>query len=341
MIITLFFLFLMLLMFVIFQTKNHLINNVIFSVILITLALFAGLRGPDHDRDYSIYLYYWQINEADVEESFILIRDLLKNTFSLPFISLIIFYAILGVTTKIIGIKKITSFFYLSTLLYFSHYYLLHELTQIRVGAAAGFFLISLIYLYDSNAKYFFIWVGIACFFHYSAFIALPLWFLRKDSGSMTIYAFLIPAGYIFHFAGGDFFSNIPIPYIQDKIEIYQKLQDLGIGDADKINVFNYMFLSKIVLFYIILFNAKKIYVYNKYVYLLLKIYAISLAVFPAFAVIPASAFRIQEFLGVVEIILIPLLVYLFRVRVFGYISVISISLGFLLLNIYYNKLIR
>ena len=300
----------------------------------------AGFRDSTVDRDYHVYLFYWQLRQVNVEISFVILKNFLKNYLNLPFATLLITYAILGVTTKLIGIKRISPFFYLSCLVYFSHYYLLHELTQIRAGVATGFFLISLYYLYERNAKCFIFFILCAGFFHYSAFIALPLWFIRKDAKNIYIYTLLIPIGYILHFTGGDVFSSIPIPYIQDKAEVYQQLQDLSIGDADKINVFNYMFLSKIGILLILLLNAKKIYLHNKYIYLLLKIYAISLAAFPGLSAVPASAFRVQEFLGIVEIILVPMIVYLFRMRIIGYLVVIIIALGYLMLNLYYNKLI-
>lgn len=340
MITELLFFFSILLLFVVFQTKNVLINKVIFFCLILSLIILAGFRDSTVDRDYHVYLFYWQLRQVDVEISFVILKNFLKNYLNLPFATLLITYAILGVTTKLIGIKRISPFFYLSCLVYFSHYYLLHELTQIRAGVATGFFLIALYYLYERKAEYFIFFVICAGFFHYSAFIALPLWFIRKDSKNIYIYTLLIPIGYILHFIGGNVFSHIPIPYIQEKAEVYQKLQDLSIGDADKINVFNYMFLSKIAILLVLLFNAKKIYLQNQYIYLLLKIYAISLAAFPGLSAVPASAFRVQEFLGVVEIILIPMIVYLFRVRFIGYLVVVLIAVGYLMLNLFYNKLI-
>lgn len=332
--------FSILLIFVTFQTKNVLINRVIVFCMAVGLILMAGLREGNVDRDYRVYKLYWQMRELDVEVSFNMLKSFFKNYLHFPFISIIITYAVMGVTTKLIGIKKTSSFFYLSLLVYFSHYFLLHELTQIRVGVATGFFLIALYYLFERKASYYFFFIICAAFFHYSAFIAFPLWFLTKSSRSIYKFALLIPIGYVIHFIGGDTLSAIPIPYIQERMEVYQQMQDLALNNEDKINVFNYMFLSKVAIFVVLLFTAKKIEVHNKYVYLLLKIYAISLAAFPALSAMPASAFRIQEFLGVVEIILIPMIVYLFRVRFLGYLAVIIIALGYLMLNLFYSKLI-
>lgn len=332
--------FSILLIFVTFQTKNVLINRIIVFCLAVALILMAGFREPNVDRDYKVYYFYWQTREVDVEVSFKVLKSFFKNYLHFPFISILITYAILGVTTKLIGIIKTSSFFYLSCLIYFSHYFLLHELTQIRVGVATGFFLIALYYLFERKATYYFFFIFCAAFFHYAAFIAFPLWFLTKSSKNIYKYALLITIGYAIHFVGGESLSAIPIPYIQERMEIYQQMQDLALNDEDKINVFNYMFLSKIAIFAVLLFTAKKIEIHNKYVYLLLKIYAISLAAFPALSAMPASAFRIQEFLGVVEIILIPMIVYLFRVRFIGYLAVILIAIGYLMLNLFYSKLI-
>lgn len=323
-----------------FQTKNILINRVIVFCMAVGLILIAGLRESNVDRDYAVYKYYWQRRDLDVEISFKMLKNFFKNYLHFPFVYIIFTYAVMGVSTKLVGIRKISSFFYLSVLVYLSHYYLLHELTQIRVGVATGFFLIALYYLFERKANYYFFFIVCAAFFHYSAVIAFPLWFMTKNSKNIYKYALLIPIGYIIYFVGGESFSAIPIPYIQERMEVYQKMQDLALNDEDKINVFNYMFLSKIAIFMLLLFTAKKIEFHNKYIYLLLKIYAISLAAFPALSAMPASAFRIQEFLGVVEIVLIPMIVHLFRVRFLGYLAVILIALGYLMLNLFYSKLI-
>lgn len=340
MITTLLFSFLVILFFVIFSTENKLINKLIFFIILLLLILVAGLRPKDVDKDYDTYLRYWQNSFNEVEISFVILRVYIKDVLRQPFSVLIFCYSVIGVISKLIGIKKLSSYFYLSCLMYLSHYFLLHELTQIRVGVAAGFFLISLYYLAERNLWKFIIFVAIASFFHYSAFLAFPLWFVYNRKDKMGIFALLVPIGYLIYFLGSDIIVNLPIPYIQDKIKIYKELTEIGINGADKINVYNYVYIVRILVFYVLLNFSDKISPYNKYIYLLLKIYAISLFAFTALASIPSFAFRISELLGVVEIIIFPCLIYVFRNKNMGAFVVVIMSLTFLLFDLFYSKLI-
>lgn len=104
---------------------------------------------------------------------------------------------------------------------------------------------------------------------------------------------------------------SIPIPDIQDKLDMYNSLQGSGIEWMDKINVFNLVFLVKVLIFYIMLWKYDLLKLRNEYFPILLKIYCLSLFVFPAFSFFPVAAFRMSEYYGVVEIIFFPLLIYI------------------------------
>ena len=47
----------------------------------------------------------------------------------------------------------------------------------------------------------------------------------------------------------------LPIPYIEEKMEIYRSLQEQGLWD--EINVFNLVFLVKIVITYFLLWKCE------------------------------------------------------------------------------------
>lgn len=334
--------FLLSLLLLIFPTRIRNINKITSFVIVVVLVLYAGLREGKKFNDYALYVLAWnRLTYADnqIEISFIFIRNLLRDNLGLTSISIFVFYAFFGVVTKAVAIKKISNFFYLSILVYISHFFILHELTQIRAGVAAGLVLLAIIPLYSRNLKLFLILMFIGTLFHYSAVIILPLWFLRANSKVKFLY-FLVPVGFVLYFVGFNFIQNIPIPYIQKKLDAYQELSRQGVAGYDTINVFNIVFLVKIALFYFIMMKRDEISRHNKYFYLLLRIEAISLAALPALALIPAIAYRVHEFLGIVEIVLFPLMVYAFRIKYVGYIVVIAFALALFYINIFYNQLI-
>lgn len=323
-------------------SKIKSINRITSSVLVLILIAFAGFRDGKKFNDYGMYVQAWNrldYSANQIEISYIFIRNLLRDNFEFSYISIFVLYAILGVTSKVIAIRNMTNLFYLSILMYVSHFYILHELTQIRAGVAAGFILLAIKPLYDRNFKYFVLFVAIATFFHYSAILILTLWLLKNNSKIKILY-FIVPAGYILYFVGFNFIQNIPIPYFQTKLEAYQELSRKGVGGYDTINVFNAFYLVKVAIFYLILINHNKIAPYNKYFYLLVKIEGIALCALPSLSLIPAIAYRVHELFGIVELILFPLVIYIFKVRIVGYCFAIALALIFLCVNVFYNQLI-
>ena len=342
MISTLFLIFVIIVFLIIFRTSYKTIQNIAILFLIVVLILVAGLRPNNVTNDYSIYLFYWYDKsiEGIVEMSFVHIKYILKNVLNLSPVYLFLVYAILGVSSKIYAIRLLSTNIFLCILIYFCHFYILHELTQIRVGVATGFFLIGVYYLEKRNLWKFLFAIGLATFFHYSAFVAFPLWFVYNNENKLKYYLLLVPLGYIIYYLGGSLIVNIPIPYIQQKIRIYELLTEQNSNKEGELNLFSAIYLFRIVIFFILYFFRQKIVVHQKYIYLLLKIYAISLFSFTALATIPSFSFRIQQLFGVVEILLISSIVYIFNNKYFGNLSVIIIALIFLLINVYINKLV-
>lgn len=328
----------------IIEPKNKIINTVIAVIICIILILVAGLREKNVANDYFVYYNFWITGniEGTVEYSLILIKSFIKNELDLTFTFFLVFYAVLGVTFKVIGIRKLSPLFYGSILIYLSHYYLLHEITQVRIGVATGFILISYHYLCKKDYVWFFAFMAIAIFFHQSSSMALILILVSNTKRNLVSYLLLLPIGYLLYFSNSYFNLTIPIPYFQSKIEVYKEATEAGFIKDSKINVFNILFLLKIIILYTLVYFKDKISESLQSFYFLIKVYCISLFTFLFFSDIPVFAFRIQELFGVVDIILIPSLIFIFseKFKWTGKLVVWCLALGFLLINIYYNKLI-
>lgn len=328
----------------IINVKDKNVTNFIFIICGLILILIAGLRDKGLDNDYFIYRGYWMTNNLQdtVENSFIIIRNFLRNNIGLKFQSLLIFYAIIGVSLKLLAIRKLSPLIWGSLLIYFSHYFMLHEFTQIRIGAATGFLLIALWYLADKKYIYFYIFAFIAIFFHQSCFFIIFFPLFSNTDKNLKIFYLIIPFGYLLYFFNTYLNISIPIPYLQDRVDIYEEATKSGFLKDEKTNVFNVLFLLRIFLIYIILLFSKKISEHFSNVYLLAKIYVLSLFVFLFFSKIPVFAFRTQELLGVVEIILIPSLIFIFpkKFKYLGLMAVWFIALIFFLMDIFYVKLL-
>ena len=338
MITSVFFVFALVMLTSFFPIKVRGIRNFLLLAFTVWLFLLAGLRDDNVAADYSVYMSFWNLRELQgiVEVSFIWIRDFLKYKLDLQPIYLFVVYAVLGVSSKIYAISKTSAFPFLSVLIYISHYFILHELVQVRIGVAAGFFLIALYYKTRENLYYTLIFILIAFFFHYSAAVGLLILFINNKHSKL--YYFLIPAGYVFYFLNSKLNISIPIPYVQQKLDTYQEMKKWGIGD--EINVFNFVFLIRILILYFLFYKAKTISIKFTSVNLFIKVYAISLFSFLFLSDNPAFSFRIQEFLGVVEIMLIPLLGYAYRNKLFSKLIVVIIAIAFISIDVFYIKYI-
>ncbi len=325
------------LVFCLIPKRYKIINLYFFILIGIILISVSAFRSPGLDRDYENYVVIFKGIRANlsVEYTFTVIQKLITWCFNGDVIYLFLFYAILGVISKFRSILILTPFIFYSVLVYISNFYMLHEMTQIRVGVASGFLLISIKYIVDRNLKKFLLYSALAISFHYSAIIILPLWFLTNKF--QKIFYYIIPLGILIYLLNINIIVSIPIPYIQERILIYQKFL-IGNKDIDQINVFNYLFILRCFVYYMFVFLRKKILIKNNYFIVILKIYGLSLFAFPAFASVFVFSFRINEFYGAVEIILIPFMIY-FRKDV-GVIFTILFSLIVLYYNLYVAELI-
>ena len=317
-----------------FPPNNKKIRILVYWTLYVVLAIVAGTRINSVDFDNYVDLYNQIIhgNNGIIEYSFVIISWLsyllCNNYFFLFFI-----YALIGVYLKFYVIYKISDLWFLSIIIYLSNFFLLQEMGQIRVGVAAGFFLLSIPYIYNRNKYKFLLCFLCAFFFHYSSIIMLPLYFLSKKDCKRLLF-FSIPLAYLISFFGFNIMDiTIPIPDIQDKLDMYNSLQGSGIDWMDKINVFNLVFLVKVLIFYVMLWKYDLLKKTNKYFPVLLKIYCLSLFVFPTFSFFPVASFRMSEYYGVVEIIIYPLLIYTTKPPKYSIPIIIVIGLVLMLMS--------
>ncbi|WGQ12737.1 EpsG family protein [Sphingobacterium faecium] len=309
----------------------------------IVLVLLAGFREIGWDPDSVAYLYYYNSPSIFLlaEPTFGLISNFVRYTVN-NFQFVLIIYAIIGISLKYYAIEKLTNLKYLSLIVYFSNFFLLHDFTQIRAGVAAALFLIAIIPLVEKRLINFLLIISIACFFHYSALILFPLWLLSneymKSRWKITLYL-MIPIAILLHYTKiSNIITALPIDTIKYKVQAYQEAQEVA---SNSLNVFNMLYVFKYILFYVLLIFYDKIYLKYKYITILLKIYGISLAFYLIFWQNTILAMRVSELLGIVEILLIPLLFYVIKVKSFASFVVVAISATYLYINIFHVILVQ
>ena len=298
--------------------QNTINLSVLISIFFtLILSLIAGFRPLEYFRDTHVYLEmiatydhlwmaeptFWIINQFN--------QLLLGGNDQIFFL----IYAILGVTIKIIAINRLSSLPLLSVYLYICLYFVLHEMTQIRVGVACGIFLLAIPDIVNKNFRIYLFKTLIAMAFHYSAIIMLVVYFINNRNINRKIYFFLPIIGLFLAFIPNlmltifTFFEFILPSVIANKVTIYISLIDNE--DYNKINIFNLFTLSLICFYYFALFNIWRLKTELDIV--LIKFFGLQLFIYYAFSSIPVFAIRLSEFIGFSLILLIPNLIFMFK----------------------------
>nr|WP_314522793.1 EpsG family protein [uncultured Lelliottia sp.] len=233
-------------------------------VITITLILVAGFRPIGFDPDSVAYsefvLAFKGLNSIDImdkEPGFWLLLYINKIFFENNVTSFLLLYAFLSISTKIILFNKLSSYPYLTILLYISTYFILHDMNQIRIGLACAILLWSLPNIIKRNPTFFFLKVLLATLFHYSAIIGIVFFFFRLDKINKALYlvAPIFCSAFLF-FKDAVFQYSITIAsylpsFLSAKVNTYIALQEQGVFEADNLLIFN---VGGFVVFCILLF---------------------------------------------------------------------------------------
>lgn len=319
----------------------------VYSFVGLMLILYAGCKAVGFDNDsenYEMYFLHYDdpMLSITVEYSFLLLAQLF-NTFTSDVHVMFFFYSGIGIFLKMFAIKRLSNLWFLPMIVYLGNYYILHDLTQIRAAIVSGIFLLTLIPLAEGRKKVAAALILVGCIFHYSTIALFPALLLSNDemTGRERIaWASLVPIGFVIYFLHISIFTQIPIPYIGDKIELYQELSEKGIM-GDEINVFNAVYLVTCLTYLYILFFYDVVKEHNKYLPLMLKCSGISVFAFTAFSSLPVVAFRVCELYGIVQIIIFSNIYYTIKPGWLGKLAVAVVGITLFLVNAFYAEILH
>ena len=295
----------------------------------IILILFCAFRTIGVDPDSESYEEIFKSNENNpkllVESSFLFFSEIVKR-FTDDVHYLFLIYAVLGITIKFYALRQLSPWYFLPLVIYFGNYFILHDFIQIRAGIASAMLLLAIKPLSEGNKKKAIVYFLIANVFHYSSLVFYPILFFSNNLSRIWKYALIaiMPVGAILFMLRLDFISALPIPYIQEKLEMYKTLTETGF--FEEFNLKNVpLWIQYVILLYSLYFYDT---ILEKYpaLPLLLKITAYSMFFFFAFSSVSVVAGRFQELLGIVELALFPCVCYTFRPQFYGKIAVCFIA---------------
>lgn len=309
------------------------VRSIIVLMIIVTLVLFAGTRIEGVDPDFEVhatnfkYLLSPQLEAIDFivfEPSYFLVpfigKLFLGNSLYIQFSFLM--FALIGVTTKISAMKD-SQYFFLSVALYGCYSFFYQEMITIRAGVASGFFLLAIKDLDSKNDRMYFSKMLLAFLFHYSSIIFILVWiYIRLELTVKTCY-YLLLASFLVAFSQINLLMLLRIDLLIPKVKIYFDIMELE-GKV-KINLFNYRIL--ISFFMLFLFSyTYKLLEKQRYFVTLLKIHIFSLILFFLLST-AAIVFsdRTYDLLSIVQVLLYPFVILVFKERIVGYLIVFSI----------------
>ena len=334
-------LFALISLFAIFDTgKRSKLLLFIFTMIVILLIFFTGFRDEYVDNDYWAYKRMYEKDFVLIEPSFSLIKYIFKTLLNAKIQWLMLFYALLAMSIKLIAIKEMSNYLFLSLMVFVGDMFLLHEFTQIRAAVAISFMLFSLKYVYSREKVKFALCYVFAVFFHVSALMMIVIWFFDSKKINIWLCFTLIIICLIFAVVKINtalLFTYFPIPYVQKKVLGYVIRNQ---GGAVSANIFGVYSLTKLFLICILLIKHNIIIKYNKYAYILIKIQLLSSLSLLLFSQNMAAALRISEFFSIAGIILFPLFSVVFKNKLFARFVLFIICTGMILLRIFRYKLI-
>ncbi|MDF2553889.1 MAG: hypothetical protein K0R36_1996 [Chryseobacterium sp.] len=318
---------------------NSKYRNLFFVVLIVILTIFAGTR-LNIDNDYTMYFKKFRYIENNVkdflnsENKFEWCMYIFPHFFILFFSNKvqvarfsILLFAVFGVSIKLIAIRKYAQFFFLSVILYTSNLFLMHEMTTIRAGVAAAIFLWSIGDLEDKNYKVFFTKLLLCFFFHSSSIVLIVAWLLLQIKINIRFLYVAIAVSFLSAILKINFLTLLLLDKVFPRVAVYLEMMEWMKEKETNIFSFRLLFaLAFVILFAFFYQKLKEI----KYFDILFRLHIISICLFFLLST-SAQVFSIRTFelLSVVQILLYPMIIFIFepKSKFIGWLVIIAFSI--------------
>lgn len=327
--------------------KYKLLFFIFASIYLIT---FAGLRnlgvGADDGSYYDMFMYeapnffewffgdyVYDIKVLYMEPGYVFLNSFLR-IFTDEYIVLFLTVAFISVGIAAYNYNRYSKYVLLTLLLFFVHTYLYRDMNQIRaaVAAAIGLFLVA--HIYNRENFKVFITLFVMSLFHIASVTLIFAYFMSfiKITRKRVLFIYLLALTFgiigvsqiiINVVPGGGFLAMKLYSYTADTRYVS------AVSLFDITNIKNSMILFMILLFWR---RLEKVTPYFKTFVLF---YLLSVTIRIAFWDLGVLAARISTFFGIVEVILIPYFIYIFRQKVFIGFLIIIYAFLMLYLNLF------
>lgn len=312
------------------RDAKHKIYLFFLSILLIIIATFRDSEM----RDYLNYYEFFLKGSADWKEPSFTLFTSFTSSYNINPIWGFFIFALLSISIKMYDIVKLSPSFWGSFIVWLGSTFILHDMIQIRAAVASGILIWSIKYIYYRRFYHFIICILLASAFHYSSLVFCLFYFLKPYKIQKKLYLIIIPIAYICASWGitfGGLVSSINLPSIQTLYKFYCL-------ENDSLNIFNPFQILRIITAVILVYRNNIIMKFYPYSTIVIKIYVIGIISLLLLSDISTLAIRVSELILCVEILTVPLIVYIFPKfqLIFGKLYVILYSAFFLLMEIFY-----
>ena len=312
----------------------------LYIIVGLFLILYAGFRPVGFDRDSLAYESLFMNPDSKftvltMEPLFLVICRTLY-AFVQDVRILFLFFAMLGVSLNVVAIKRLCPMYFFPLLIYFSNFYMVHELTQIRAGVAVGIFLFAIKPIIEGRKLRVLLLIFLSSMFHYSSLALLPMLFLSNndfDRISKYLWASIVPICIIMYFFNVDILTSFPLPFVSQKVEIYKTMSEFG--STDRANMLNPFTIFRMVVFLYLLYFSKTVSHYVPCVNVVVRMLGCSILIYCIFSSVKVIGTRLSELYAIAEIVAYPCIIYTIRPKFVGEIMVFFMSCVYLYFNLF------
>ncbi|MEB8121490.1 EpsG family protein [Staphylococcus xylosus] len=315
----------------IFLPKYHKISAFIFTAFLLILALFRYGVGNDFFAYKYLYNIYtktilYEINHPEAREEILFrIITTIFNNLDFSYLVYLSFYSIISLYCIYKVCIKYSIHAQLSMLTFYSFFYFVWIFSGIRQGIAIAVGILLVLYCFENKKNVLFVFlISILSLVHSSAIVLIFLYFLAKLNWKKTQLFFIFIISLIISILPVNFLTVLTL--FSDRINSY-KINE-NIISLDFQSIIRILLVTTVFVFYR---QIKKI---NEIHYFILKFYILGICLYFLFKDIELVAARLSIYSRVLEMILIPAILYVINKKY----VLITLVIIILLITISFNK---
>lgn len=305
--------------------------SIIYFLILLLIAVFRYGVGNDffaYEYLYNVYnktIIYEISNSKAREEILFRIISTVFNNMDLSYIVYLSFYSIISLYCIYKICIKYSTHPLLSMLTFYSFFYFVWIFSGIRQGLVISLGVLLLLYCFEKKKNFLFVvLISILCLIHTSAVVLIVLYFLSQINWQKSHLIYIFIFSIIISIIPINFIRILPI--FTDRISSYKTNESI-------IN-FDFQSIIRIMLVTIIFLYFSKIQKINDIHHFILKFYILGICLYFLLKDIELIAARLSIYSRILEIILVPAILYITNKK---YIWIVLLSI-IIILALYFNK---